>query len=82
MLPSNYYYLLYFVWRVREVIRGPDEFDDGDYGEDDHDEWFEMIPDPEEDEGTNINIEEGSDEIDNDDDFQPGYEDLMGDIYG
>ena len=65
--------LLYFVWRVREVIRGPDEFDDGNYGEDEHDE---------EDEGTNLDVQEEYDEIDEDDEFQPEDDDLMGGIYG
>lgn len=62
------------------MIRGPDEFDDGNYGEDDYDEWCEMINDPEEDEGTNLDVEEGSD-VDEDDYF-PEDEDFIEDLYG
>ena len=54
--------------------------DDGDYGEDDFDEWFEVHPDPERDEGTNLDVEEDSD--DDDDDYFPEYDDVMEDLYG
>jgi hypothetical protein len=64
------------------VIRGPDEFDDGNYGEDEHDEWFEIMSDPEEDEGANLDVQEEYNEFDEDDEFQPEDDDLMGDIYG
>jgi hypothetical protein len=67
---------------IRGVIRGPDVFDDGDYREDEFDERFEMVSDHEEDEGTNLDVEEASGENDEDDDFQSEDEDLMGDIYG
>lgn len=80
MVPRNDY-LLYFIWTIRDMIRGAD-MDDGDYGEDDFDEWFEVIPDPEVDEGTNLNVEEESDDDEFDDDYFPEDEDLMEDLYG
>jgi hypothetical protein len=73
-------FLLYFVWTVRDMIRGAD-MDDGDYGEDDYDEWFEVVDDPEQDEGTNLDVEEGSDDDYDDNDYFPEDGDLMEDLY-
>ncbi len=64
------------------MIRGSDEFDDENYGEDEYDEWFEIMSDPEEDEGTNLDVQEEYDEINEDDEFQPEDDDRIGDIYG
>jgi hypothetical protein len=81
MVPQNDY-LIYYVWRVRDMIRGAKYFDDGDYGEDEYDEWVEMIADPEEDEGTNLDVEEDDDDDDDDDDYFSEDEDIMEVLYG
>jgi hypothetical protein len=47
-------YLLGHIMGFRAMIRGAD-LDDEDFGEDDHDEWCEMMVYPEEDEGTKRN---------------------------
>ena len=69
---------------MRDMIRGAKYFDDGDYGEDEFDEWIEMVPDPEEDEGTNLDVEEEDEDEDEDEDgdwFEED-EDVMEVLYG
>ena len=61
-------YLLGYIMGFRAMICGAD-LDDEDFGEDDHDEWCEMMVHPEEDEGTkrnewDIEDEDGYEEID------------------
>lgn len=65
------------------MIRGAKYFDDGDYGTDEYDEWIEMMPDPEQDEGTNLDVEEDDDDDDDDDDdYFSEDEDIMEVLYG
>lgn len=81
MVPQNDY-LIFYVWIVCDMIRGAKYFDDGDYGEDEYDEWIEMVPDPEEDEGTNMDIEEDDDSDEDDGDWFEEDDDLMEVLYG
>jgi hypothetical protein len=62
-------YLLGYIMGFRAMIRGAD-LDDEDFGEDDHDEWYEMMVHPEEDEGTKRN------EWDTEDEDEDGYEEI------
>jgi hypothetical protein len=51
--PLYLHYLLAYIIGFRAMIRGAD-LDDEDFGEDDHDEWCEMMVHLEEDEGIKI----------------------------
>lgn len=67
-------YLLGYIMGFRAMNRGVD------FGEDDHDEWCEMMVQVEEDEGTKRN------EWDSEDEGEDGYEeidmDIEQDLYG
>lgn len=76
MIPENDY-LIYYVRIVRDMIWGAKYFDDGDYGEDEYNKWIEMMPDLEEDEGTNLDVEENESNDDKDRDWSEEDEDVM-----
>jgi hypothetical protein len=81
MVPQNDC-LIFYVWVVREMIRGAKYFDDGDYGEDEYDEWIEIVLDPEEDEGTNLDVEEDESDDGEDGDWFGEDEESIEVLYG
>ena len=73
-------YLLGYIMGFRAMIRGAD-LDDEDFGEDDHDEWCEMMVHPEEDEGTKRN-EDSEDEDEDEDSYEEIDVDIEEELYG
>ena len=71
--------LLAYTMGFRAMIRGAD-LDDEDFGEDDHDEWCEMMVHPEEDEGTKTNEWDSEDE--DEDDYEEIDVDIEEELYG
>jgi hypothetical protein len=56
------------------------DLDDEDFAEDDHDEWYEMMAHPEEDEGTKRNEWDSEDE--DEDSYKEIDEDIEEELYG